>query len=683
MEDARIRWRSGPVAFVLLLSAIARAAAVPPPLFHESFEGGTPPENAVHMPGQDGVAGAYCRYQGAATPPRITLSEPISGDYSLSVWLRATEWLEESSSGFGRRVPPTLFALYSSETMAPVVFRVCLRRLQVAVNREGEWGHASGWREIPERQWVHAALVRQGATVRFYLNGVEEFPVKLHRCGEPLRFVRVGSIAARTFHGDLDEAKVWARALTSDEIAAMVPAGARAEVAAFPVSSSSLRRPAYPGRELRVRDGAESPLVAALSAHCLAVPWFGRGRSDMLAQGVAFNAHPALYRQVSGSRFAAGVPVADLEPGTSVPGPPFFRIDRDDGLFDLISTGRGTALSEHLLYHRNTGREGGPAFTDTRPVSCAGLGFRHAYGAYLLAVQDIDEDGVVDLLMARGHKGASYAPDAPKGFWGGEELPSSGKGRGYSVNGSWLGHESRNIIEWARGSRGRDRELAFGKRLPIYLGREDFPLQWKGYGAPRAAWLRLGMETWLVLAGSLDRLLAVPVRVEGNSLRCGEPTDVLASGPRLTQVYYPHAIDVRDIDPRVWDPPCAPDGSHACPYRITTFPYEHSGDTSTSPEQQFALYNCSTADEGGAEVVYTFTVDRRGTLTASVDDVDGDAVDVDVHLLDAADADACLNRGHITFSEPIGPGRYFIVVDTDVEASQALAGPYTLSVTFE
>ncbi len=535
-------------ACALLLSAVALVDAGTPPVFHESFEVGPPPENAVYRAGQDGVAGPYCRYRGVANPPKIALPKPISGDYSLAVWLRATEWLEEAPSGFGRRTPPTLFALYSSAKFAPVVFRVCLRRLQVAVNRDGRWGHATGWHELPERRWIHAAAVRQGTTVRFYLNGVHELTVPVHRCGQALRLVRVGSIAARTFYGDLDEAKVWDRALTADEVAAMAPESARREVATFPIFSYRPKEPAYAGRELRVKEGADSPLVAGLSAHCLAVPWFGRGRSDLLTQGVLFNSHPAVYRQISGSQFAPGVPVASLDAGAAFPIPPLFRVDRDDGLFDLISTGKGTPLADHLLYHRNTGREGAPAFAGIKPITCAGAAFRRAYGAYPAAVQDIDGDGIVDVLLVRGNKSAPYCPDAPKSFWGGEKLPNSGKGRGYSVNGRWLGYESRYIVEWARGGRGKDNALVFGKRLPVFLGRQDFPLQWKGYGGPRAAWLRLQGKTWLVLAGSLDRMLAVPAHVEGDAIRCGEPTNVLASGPRLTQVYYPNAIDVRDID---------------------------------------------------------------------------------------------------------------------------------------
>ena len=59
-------------------------------------------------------------------------------------------------------------------------------------------------------------------------------------------------------------------------------------------------------------------------------------------------------------------------------------------------------------------------------------------------------------------------------------------------------------------------------------------------------------------------------------------------------------------------------------------------------------------------------------------------VDVDVHLLDADDANACLNRAHHSFSQEIEPGRYFIVVDTWVENSGAVkSGDYTLRVDFQ
>jgi len=137
-------------------------------------------------------------------------------------------------------------------------------------------------------------------------------------------------------------------------------------------------------------------------------------------------------------------------------------------------------------------------------------------------------------------------------------------------------------------------------------------------------------------------------------------------------------VDVRDIPPDAWHP-CAPDGSHACPYRIDALPFTHADDTSASPTSEFDVYNCSDLDESGAERVYVFTLDTSGTLDVSVDCEDP-VVDVDVHLLDGDDRSACLERDHWSFTYDITPGRYFIVVDTYVDGGTPLEGPYTLSV---
>jgi hypothetical protein len=137
-------------------------------------------------------------------------------------------------------------------------------------------------------------------------------------------------------------------------------------------------------------------------------------------------------------------------------------------------------------------------------------------------------------------------------------------------------------------------------------------------------------------------------------------------------------VDARDIPPDAWHP-CTPDGTHACPLRIDAFPYVHSGDTSASPESLFDLYSCSDLDESGPEVVYAFTIDASATLSVSVECEDP-VVDVDVHLLDGDDPDACLERAHWSFTYDISPGRYFIVADTYVDGAAVLAGPYTLRV---
>jgi hypothetical protein len=142
-----------------------------------------------------------------------------------------------------------------------------------------------------------------------------------------------------------------------------------------------------------------------------------------------------------------------------------------------------------------------------------------------------------------------------------------------------------------------------------------------------------------------------------------------------------HLVDARDIAPEVWAP-CEPDGTHACPWRIGSLPFDAAGDTSLSLSDAFDAYNCSGEDESGPEDVYVFTIDESGTLSATVDCEDP-VVDVDVHLLDGDDPDACLARDHWSLSYSITPGRYFVVVDTWNDGSADLAGPYTLSVALE
>ncbi len=512
-----------------------------------SFDSGAPPAHAAQMPGDDGVAGPYWRFRGVVACPKTPLARPVAGDYTLCIWLRAAEWLEETYSGFGERTPATLFALYDSSESAVVVWRVWHRRLQAAVRVAGRWRHATGRHELPERRWIHAAMVRRGGEVRFYLDGREDAAAALPRRRGALRYARIGGVASRTFFGDLDEAQVWDRALRREEIEAMVPERFRRQADALGFPASRFSRPRYAERRLRLKPGAAQPLAAGLNAFVLPAPWFGPGRSDLLAQGALFNACPTVYRQIAGARFAPGVPVADSPHPTPLARPPWFRADRGDGLFDLIALDR-SAAPDDLLYLRNVGRPGAPAFASPTRIQCAGASFRAAYHAYPIGVQDLDRDGAPDLLMIRSFHSASYFPDAPRRFWSGEALTHSGKGRGYSVNGKWLGYESRYLIEWARGRRAEDGALAFGPRRPIYFGRGDFPLQWKGYSGPRAAWLRLQGRDWLVLAGDLDRILAVPARVEGDAIRCGRPADVLAAGPRLVQTYLPKAVHARDLD---------------------------------------------------------------------------------------------------------------------------------------
>ncbi|MDP6935595.1 MAG: hypothetical protein QGG40_21935, partial [Myxococcota bacterium] len=84
-------------------------------------------------------------------------------------------------------------------------------------------------------------------------------------------------------------------------------------------------------------------------------------------------------------------------------------------------------------------------------------------------------------------------------------------------------------------------------------------------------------------------------------------------------------------------------------------------------------------DESGPEVIYTLETPTGGTLHLTVSDDSG--VDVDLHVLSEADADACLARDDSEIEIVLDPGTYWIVADTYVGGYE-FPGPYLLSGTF-
>jgi|GEM_PF-1256893 len=138
-------------------------------------------------------------------------------------------------------------------------------------------------------------------------------------------------------------------------------------------------------------------------------------------------------------------------------------------------------------------------------------------------------------------------------------------------------------------------------------------------------------------------------------------------------------------EPEVDDPCASADGTWPHPFCLPALPATVSGDTSQGATDLADSYSpCAPAiDESGPGVVYVVSLDQGGTLTAGVDDVPGDGVDVDVHLLTAPSADACVARGNLSLTAAVEAATYWIVVDTWFDGTSALVGPYTLQVTFQ
>ena len=137
-----------------------------------------------------------------------------------------------------------------------------------------------------------------------------------------------------------------------------------------------------------------------------------------------------------------------------------------------------------------------------------------------------------------------------------------------------------------------------------------------------------------------------------------------------------------DRDPPGYDASCNL-GTHCNPHRIGQLPFAASGDTSASSERHIDQYSCSSSNEGGAEVWYAVDVPEDGRLVASIDEISGDGVDVDVHILTDITADSCLARGNETAQAQVKAGFAFVVIDTWVGSSGTeYDGAFELTVDF-
>ncbi len=157
------------------------------------------------------------------------------------------------------------------------------------------------------------------------------------------------------------------------------------------------------------------------------------------------------------------------------------------------------------------------------------------------------------------------------------------------------------------------------------------------------------------------------------------------------------APDAGPLDSGIDDPPdaqgpdMAPDAGPACPEPagarcnpivVGDFPSSLEGDTRAAPAAEIDRYDCAPdTDESGGEVWYRLDIDAPGLLTVRVDDMPGDAIDIDLHLLDAPDPDACVDRDNVALSRMVEPGALWLVADTWVDgAGVARPGPYVIDV---
>ncbi len=160
------------------------------------------------------------------------------------------------------------------------------------------------------------------------------------------------------------------------------------------------------------------------------------------------------------------------------------------------------------------------------------------------------------------------------------------------------------------------------------------------------------------------------------------PTPQPTPTPRPTPAPTPEPMPAPTPTP---DPVPSPEPTPTCPddtVCVSHFPFSVSADTRDSARSVFSSYGCEPdKNESGREHVYRVTVPSDGWLSAAVYDADG--VDVDVHILRALDADACMARGHHHARADVEAGEVWVVVDSWTDsAGDAKEGAYRLDIGF-
>jgi MYXO-CTERM domain-containing protein len=123
------------------------------------------------------------------------------------------------------------------------------------------------------------------------------------------------------------------------------------------------------------------------------------------------------------------------------------------------------------------------------------------------------------------------------------------------------------------------------------------------------------------------------------------------------------------------------EGSRQDPILVGDFPFEDDRDTSQEGFRYFNYYACNPdLAEYGREFVYQLDVCQPGTFEAQVESAPEH--DPDLHLLTGLLESDCVARGHTSLDRELEPGRYYVVVDTFVQDSVELEGPYKVRMSY-
>lgn len=337
--------------------------------------------------------------------------------------------------------------------------------------------------------------------------------------------------------------------------AASMVIGAAAEQAGEPLASIEYKSSFANYEMLRVAEGQAHAIAVGFGPRVSFVPWHGAQTRELLIGGAAkgFATRLALYAPADRIDSGTGLPV--YREGVTVPlaGKGFIPVNENGGRFDLVADASGTPLGAgRLILYKNEGEVGDPRFGQPVELLVGGRPLGEHWsnlkaGEWTLA--DVTRDGIPDLLITAAPRDqTSYFPDGVS-MWNGQDHPSSGKGRGYDLDGNWLGGRLTVDFWWAPGVGVPGDLRGFGRLQPIYSREAGVPLRWRAfhrYAAP--GYLKLGGKAYLLAFGAVDQMRALELTHSSDGLMAGPAQPLLAGGQRLEALYVVANIATGDLD---------------------------------------------------------------------------------------------------------------------------------------
>lgn len=500
---------------------------------------------------------------------RHQIENPWIGAYSMDAWVNpasvgAAASLDKASSSF------TIASIEAADGSGPLVnWTLTDGKLQLAQRNGKRWVEVEAAGPLPINTWSHVAAVQDttGALLLFVNGKPDQSSKGIGISHEPMGAIEIGSSATSVSSAKIKSVRLFAGPLSDEAVAGVVRTSTTSSPQTTSASPLPLRVPAplseetvdYDQNRLQVHATAEFPLAAGMLARMAVVPGRTGELPGLMAYSRGFGAERMYFpgmplstapKNREPQRYQTGRFLPRITIYGTVCFEPLFpcRIGDKQGMVTAMKSPVSGLAELFFLRHSEKDPTG---FEDPRTLPCgpALKPFGLAYEGYAMSYfGDIDQDGTPDLLLIRSESTGSYYPDFPKNFWTGEELPNSGPGKGYTVNGVWLGHENLQSFHWVRGEQTNDGQLRFGVARPIIQGPKDYQLRWKGYFGACGAAMKIGDKPHLILLGDLDRVLAMPFQVRDGVIHCEPAANLLANNGRLLQCYIASQVTVADID---------------------------------------------------------------------------------------------------------------------------------------